>query len=135
MKRLLGWSALSAGVGLGLMQSQRAVVFHFGGMTLAWATVNALIALFALRGVAKKARQNADDPTVLSGVHHLYKLLWLNFGLDTLYIAVGIWLARWGMDDPMLVGFGWAVVVQGAFLLIFDGWHGWRLGKQFITRP
>jgi hypothetical protein len=29
----------------------------------------------------------------------------------------------------MLHGFGWAVVVQGAFLLMFDAWHGWRLPR------
>ncbi len=135
MRQLLGWSALCGGVGVALMQSDRPLIFHFGGMTLAWAVINALIALFALRGVSKKARQNADTPTVLGWARHLHKLLWINFGLDILYIAVGVGLARWNISNPMLVGFGWAVVIQGAFLLLFDGWHGWRVGKQFITSP
>ncbi|MFQ3611583.1 MAG: hypothetical protein SNJ72_08830 [Fimbriimonadales bacterium] len=135
MRQLLGWAAVSAGIGVGLMQSQRALVFHFGGMTLAWALINALIALFALRGVRQKASQNADATTVQGWVRHLHKLLWLNFGLDVLYIAIGVGLVRWDTSNPMLVGFGWAVIVQGAFLLLFDGWHGWRVGKRFITQP
>ena len=49
--------------------------------------------------------------------------------LDGVYIAVGVGLTQWDPANRMLHGFGWAVVVQGAFLLMFDAWHGWRLPR------
>ncbi len=133
MYQLLAWAGLCGGVGVAMMLSTREAIRAFGGMTLAWAVVNALIALFALRGVRHKARQSADAETMRGWARQLYRLLWINFGLDILYIAVGVALARWDVANRMLVGFGWAVVVQGAFLLLFDGWHGWRVRRRFLA--
>jgi len=101
----------------------------FGGMTVAWAVINALIALFALRGVRRKAQQNADAPTQQGWMRQLVRLLWVNAALDGVYIAVGVGLTLWDPANRMLHGFGWAVIVQGAFLLVFDAWHGWRLPR------
>ena len=42
----------------------------------------------------------------------------MDIGLDVGYIVAGIVLAT--RSQPLLKGFGWAVVVQGLFLLIFD---------------
>ncbi|MEN2982342.1 MAG: hypothetical protein ABDH20_07275 [Thermus sp.] len=47
--------------------------------------------------------------------------------MDLLYIAGGIWLAT--RPDPRLQGAGWAVGLQGAFLLVFDLYHALTLGK------
>ena len=59
----------------------------------------------------------------------LLRLLWLNVAPDVVYIAVGVGLTLWEPTDRMLHGFGWAVIVQGEFLLGFDAWHGWRLPR------
>lgn len=48
----------------------------------------------------------------------LRKVLMVNSGLDLVYILTGIILAT--RKQPLLKGFGWAVLVQGAFLLVFD---------------
>jgi type IV secretory pathway VirB6-like protein len=48
----------------------------------------------------------------------LRQVLSINSGLDVGYIVAGIVLAT--SSQPLLKGFGWAVVVQGLFLLIFD---------------
>ncbi len=48
----------------------------------------------------------------------LRQILSINSGLDVGYIVAGIVLAT--RSQPLLKGFGWAVVVQGLFLLIFD---------------
>lgn len=127
MYQLLFWAGLSLGVGLPMTLSTREWVRAFGGMTAAWAAVNALIALLALRGVRKKAQQNADAATIEGWVRQLLRLLWINVALDALYIAVGVGLIVAVPENRMLNGFGWAIVVQGAFLLLFDAWHGMRL--------
>jgi polyferredoxin len=129
MRQLLFWAALSFGAGLPMMLSTREWVRAFGGMTVAWAVINALIALFALRGVRRKAQQNADAPTQQGWMRQLVRLLWVNAALDGVYIAVGVGLTLWDPANRMLHGFGWAVIVQGAFLLVFDAWHGWRLPR------
>jgi hypothetical protein len=52
----------------------------------------------------------------------LRNLLLINAGIDVLYIAGGVFLLT--RPDPMWQGAGWGVVLQGAFLLIFDLWQG-----------
>ncbi|MDW8106556.1 MAG: hypothetical protein RMK45_03645 [Armatimonadota bacterium] len=133
MYQLLFWAGLSLGVGLSMMLSAREWVRSFGGMTAAWATVNILIALLALRGVHRKAKQPADAATVRQWARQLVRLLWINVGLDCLYILVGAGLIMWEPTNRMLNGFGWAVVIQGAFLLVFDAWHGVKVGKMQVA--
>jgi hypothetical protein len=54
----------------------------------------------------------------------LRKILMVNSGLDLAYITTGIILAT--RQKPLLKGFGWAVLIQGLFLLIFDlSFLGW----------
>jgi len=130
MYQLLFWAGLSFGVALPMLFSSREWVRSFGGMTAGWAVVNALIALFALRGVRRKMAQNADEATTGAWMRQLVRLLWINAGLDVLYIIVGVGLTLWDPANRMLNAFGWAIVIQGAFLLVFDGWHAMRLPHQ-----
>jgi hypothetical protein len=54
----------------------------------------------------------------------LRKILMVNSGLDLAYITTGVILAT--RQKPLLKGFGWAVLIQGLFLLIFDlSFLGW----------
>ncbi len=130
MTQLLFWAGLSFGAGAPMMLSTREWVRAFGGMTVAWAVINALIALFAQRGVRRKAQQNADAATQRQWMRQLVRLLWMNAVLDVGYILVGVGLTLWDPANRMLHGFGWAVMVQGAFLLLFDAWHGYRLPRR-----
>lgn len=130
MYQLLFWAGLSLGVAIPMILSTREWVRSFGGMTTAWAVINALIALFALRGVYKKAQQPADAETTQGWMRQLVRLLWMNAALDVVYVLIGVGLIMWDPANRMLNGFGWAVVIQGAFLLIFDAYHGWRLPKR-----
>ncbi|MFM7110405.1 MAG: DUF6992 family protein [Planctomycetota bacterium] len=49
----------------------------------------------------------------------LRNVLAINSGLDVAYIASGAFLAM-RFTSPLVRGFGWAVILQGAFLLVFD---------------
>jgi len=57
----------------------------------------------------------------------LLPFLRFNTGLDVLYVVVaGFLLSR---KKPMLRGFGLGVLVQGAFLLLFDGYFWWKCAQ------
>lgn len=77
-------------------------------MTGVWALVNAAIAYVGWLGA---------EPDLAN----LRRLLWINAGLDVLYVAVGLGL--WMRPRPMLKGFGLAIAIQGLFLLFFDLLH------------
>jgi hypothetical protein len=54
--------------------------------------------------------------------HGIEKILLLNCGLDLGYIAMGGYLVERGRRKEKLqwIGFGKSIVLQGAFLLVFD---------------
>ncbi|WP_199489917.1 hypothetical protein [Meiothermus sp. QL-1] len=104
--RLLAWSVpwTLTGAVMGLA-SQDPWTRGFWLTSAAWTSVNSGVALAGLL---------APEPSKAQ----LRELLYLNAGLDLLYIAGGLWLAS--QPDPTRQGAGWAVVVQGAWLLLFD---------------
>lgn len=81
-------------------------------MTGVWALVNAAIAYGSWLGAE-------PDPA------HLRQLLWINAGLDIVYIAIGLGL--WMRPKPVLKGFGIAIVVQGLYLFFFDLFHALQM--------
>lgn len=84
----------------------------FWFMTGVWALVNAAIAYAGWLGA---------EPDPIS----LRQLLWINAGLDTLYVTAGLIL--WMRPKPMHKGFGLAIVLQGFFLLGFDVFHALQI--------
>lgn len=63
-------------------------------------------------------------------VDALATILKANMLLNVGYIVAGVVLA--GRPTAQLRGFGWAVIVQGCFLLLFDLYH-YRLCWQPVT--
>jgi len=87
---------------------------HFAIQTGAWGTVNALIALWAWRGLAMRD---------FAGTQKLLNILWLNTGLDVGYAAVGLTLVivGWRWERRLgAVGAGLGVVLQGLALALLD---------------
>ncbi|QDV36694.1 DUF6992 family protein [Tautonia plasticadhaerens] len=109
---LLLWSLASLGaatVGLYARPSEFWRSFWF--MSGIWGLIDGLIGWSALLGEPGTAAK-------------LLPALRINAGLDLLYLAsAGVLLSRKG---PMLRGFGLGVLVQGSFLLAFDGYYWWR---------
>ncbi len=109
-KRLLVWAlpwmgAGIAGLWLASSDSQRG----FWGMSGAWGFVNGAIALIGLLGA------ETNDYTSLRTT------LWVNAGLDVLYVASGLYLLS--RPEETWRGGGVAILIQGGFLLIFDILH------------
>lgn len=104
---LMGWSVLwIVGSAIGLWTTTHAPAKRaFWFMTAMWCAVNIAIACVAL----------IDPPESVAAFR---RVLLLNGGLDVGYLAVGALLLS--RPKPVLKGFGVAILVQGAFLLVFD---------------
>lgn len=111
------WGGLSARNAIGTSR-------YFHQMNAAWNTVNLGIAVLgyyqaqhtdpAAWSLAESIRQN----------YKLEKILLLNTGLDLAYMAGGAWMIEKGKnatENPdRWKGFGKSLILQGAFLLVFD---------------
>jgi hypothetical protein len=117
--------------GLGLVILDGSPWTAFGIQALAWGAVDALIALVGLWATQRRRAQLADPaaPRRLAQEERtLRRLLWINTGLDVLYVAAGLAISlTLGSTDRRWQGHGWGIMVQGAFLFIFDLVHAQRV--------
>lgn len=86
----------------------------FWRMTGIWSLIDAVIAIGTLT-----SKPSAD----LSGT---LRFLVINEGLDLVYVVVGAAMI-WRSAKPMIKGFGGAIIIQGLFLLLLDGFLIYRL--------
>jgi esterase/lipase len=125
-RRLLLWSVLSIAAGALMAAFSTSPWWRgFGVQLLVWGGIDAAIALFAQR-VSRKRRESIahDREAVEREARKLRRLLWINTGLDILYVTGGfVLLGTLGEQDPFMAGTGWGIVVQGAFLFFFDLLH------------
>ena len=110
--RLLLWSAFSLLAGLFIWFATDEFGRGFGIQAVAWALVDALIALI---GAAAAVRRKFTANTIR-------KVLWINSGLDMLYILGGFWVIQ-TRTEMFWQGTGWGIVLQGTFLFFFDLFH------------
>ena len=103
----------------------------FGQQNAAWGAIDAGIALFGQsRADRQSAQPDADHPAVQAKEGaQLRFLLFVNTAVDIFYMLGGLWLLKGrgrGSDAAAARwrGHGLGIVVQGAFLFIFDLVHG-----------
>jgi len=133
-RRLLIWSALSVLVGLALWLGGADFWRGFGIQAALWGGIDAVIALAGLRGVAARLEGAVYADENARKARSLRRVLWINGGLDVLYILAGVGLLLWG-KSALLHGMGWGIIVQGAFLLIFDVLHALGTPMEEIRLP
>lgn len=109
------WGGIAAGQTTGEVKA-----FH--QMNLYWNSVNLLIAGFGYW----QATQNPGDLgflETLEAQQSIEKILLVNAALDVAYMAGGLYLKERGLrkSNLKLQGFGKSIILQGAFLLLFDG--------------
>lgn len=118
--RLAIWGGASLIVGgallalLRLRRERSSLLHHFAIQTAAWGAVDLALALLG------RQRLELRD---LAGATRLDRSLWLNIGLDTGYVMVGLTLLVLGWRvarRPGLVGAGLGVIVQGSGLAVLD---------------
>lgn len=133
--QLAAWAFASVALGAALLLAWQLawlpdavvpVARGFAIQCLVWGAIDGAIALLGTRDLRR--RRAAGEHTDAGGSHafaaRLRKLLRLNAGLDVVYVLAGVALVLlW--RTPEGLGHGLGVMVQGGFLLAFDGWHGW----------
>lgn len=94
----------------------------FHQMNLYWNSVNLLIAGFGY-WQATKENPGTDFWATMEAQQEIEKILLLNGALDLAYMAGGLYMKERGLrtGNSKLIGFGKSVILQGAFLLVFDG--------------
>ena len=133
--QLFGWSALSVFGGVGTLLLLRDPFWQGVGLQgVVWGVIDAGIAFFGQLAMRRKLSDIYDPnerPLQRKEARRLRRLLFINAGLDVLYVAVGVGLiVTLGADDAFARGNGVGVTIQGAFLLLFDLFHGWQTSKM-----
>ncbi|MEX1188338.1 MAG: hypothetical protein WED33_03705 [Bacteroidia bacterium] len=125
MKVLGTWSLINITSGLILRNNTMGEDRYFHEMNAIWNTVNLGLAASGFIKVSKEQPENSAF-AVLDKQLQLEKTLLLNSGLDIAYITAGAYLLERSknennpIDRQRFRGYGRGLVLQGAFLLIFD---------------
>lgn len=129
--RLLAWSALSVAISTLALFSASPFLRGLCIQFFAWGIVDAAIAFFGAKASAKKRLKITGSDRGEKEAEEsrwLEKVLWVNTGLDVLYVIGGVWLMQgWGAESPLWRGHGLGVVIQGGFLFFFDCFHAFAL--------
>ncbi|MFN8382422.1 MAG: hypothetical protein U0V02_10800 [Anaerolineales bacterium] len=125
--RLPVWSALSLLAGLYFWFAAIEFGRGFGIQLVAWGAVDAAIAIIGAKTSAR--RKSTADPK--KEALFIRRVLWINFGVDMVYILGGFWVIR-TYSEMFWQGTGYGIILQGAFLFLFDLIHALRVPTEVI---
>lgn len=135
-RQLRRWAYFSIITGI-ILQFFSRLSRGIGTQFIGWGIVNYLIAWGGSKSTQarREALPNPETPDQQqSEANNLHRLLVINSFLDVLYIAGGFGLARTnGHKDQFARGSGIGILLQGAFLLVFDIFQAFRLQNRFRT--
>ncbi|GAB5490102.1 MAG: hypothetical protein Phog2KO_03170 [Phototrophicaceae bacterium] len=131
-KRLLRWSIGSIVVGL-LMRFGGKFGKNLGNQFISWGLIDAAIAVGGQ--IAKRNRidhmDNPGKPEIKrEEAENLSRVLWVNAGLDVLYMIWGFMWAKRDKGDGVARGNGIGIIIQGLFLFVFDIFHARNMPKN-----
>ena len=95
----------------------------FHQMNIGWNAFNFGLAAFGYYAALKENPATIDGFNTINEHYKLQKIFLLNTGLDVAYVASGAWLierSKTANKPEQMKGFGQAVIMNGAFLFIFD---------------
>lgn len=105
---LFAWAVINIVAGLFMSRRTTGTRQAFWRMTTWWNMVNFVVAGLALAGIMREA------PPAATAIQ-TFKF---NTAFDAAYIMTGVILTR--SAKPNIVGYGWALIPQGAFLFLVD---------------
>lgn len=119
---LAWWSMLNIAGGWAAVLWWSGSAYYFWMMGIVWGIINFAVALGVFSHTFYRKFQRCDAFERFEAQRHVEKLMFLNIGIDTAYVFVGLLLREHsfvsGVAHPdMWLGFGWSIVVQGIFLL------------------
>ena len=123
MKVLGSWGIANTVVGGIGWANSSGQTKYFYQMNTFWGIANIGAAVLGYTGAEKARDKNYTVTETLKEQKKIQKIFLINAGLDVAYIGTGIYLDHRGNthSDDKLKGYGKAVILQGAFLLLFDG--------------
>lgn len=94
-------------------------------MGLVWGLINFAISMAIFNHTFYKKFHRGNSFERFEAQRHVEKIMFLNIGIDTAYIFAGLLLREHSFvssvaHTDLWLGFGWAVIVQGIFLLVQD---------------
>ncbi len=140
-RRLLLWSVVSMVIGAALLVFGDPFWRGFGLQAVVWGGVDAAIAFFGRRTsntrLLKHVAAGGNPASLVEReAKNLRRLLWINTGLDVLYVVGGAALViTLGQSDLFARGNGWGIIVQGGFLFLFDLLHALAVPRQAAGLP
>ncbi|MGI4020089.1 MAG: DUF6992 family protein [Janthinobacterium lividum] len=123
MKVLGGWALANIAIGSVAFYRTKGVSRYFNQMNIFWNVVNLGIATAGFYGAKEALNKQSNLAQSMHEQHQTEQILLFNAGLDVAYIAGGLYLGQRGINknSERLRGYGNSVILQGAFLLLFDG--------------
>ncbi|MDO3627717.1 hypothetical protein [Mucilaginibacter sp. BT774] len=96
---------------------------YFFQMNTIWGAVDFGTALLGYASVQKYRKKNLTAAETLEQQKKLEKIFLINGALDIAYLGTGTYLKLVGdsRHSPIMRGYGESILMQGGFLLIFDG--------------
>lgn len=124
MMVLGGWAIGNIAVGSVMMGQREGKDKYFHQMNTGWGAINLGIATFAYLSATQSDPGSFDTFQTIQEQYSMQKILLFNAGLDLAYMAGGTYLIERSKNTEnrpeRLRGFGESIILQGAFLLVFD---------------
>lgn len=123
MKVLGGWALANMAIGSFAYFNSSGKKKYFNQMNVMWNVVNLGLATAGYFGAKADLNEQLSLARSLKDQQKIEQILLLNAGLDVGYIAAGLYLNERGLrkSSDRLQGYGKALLIQGTFLLVFDG--------------
>jgi hypothetical protein len=123
MEVLGSWAIVNIGAGAaGWAASKGGSNKYFYQMDALWNVANLGAAILGYTGVQENRNKQLNPAESLKAQQKMEKVFLINGGLDVAYIGTGIFLQHRGdsRNSDRLRGYGSSIILQGAFLLLFD---------------
>jgi hypothetical protein len=122
MLTLGGWAVGNLALGGYFWATNEGASRYFHQMNVLWNTVNLGLATSGYLGAQPGNAEGLNALETLQAFQSLEKILLFNAGLDVGYVATGLYLRERGRrrDQQRLRGYGRSLLLQGAFLFLFD---------------
>ncbi len=119
MYTLLGWSSTNIIAGTIASTQTEGSARYFHQMNAMWNTVNLGLSIGGLLQERKLKIKSLEDLNTRQ--KKLEKIFLINGGLDLVYMGVGTGLLLSKNDTDTKQGYGQSLLLQGGFLMLFDG--------------
>lgn len=119
MISLVSWSMSNLAGGLYYRSETSGSTKYFHEMNAMWNTVNFGIGVAGL--IQEFKQKQVDYPEYLKLQKKYERIFLINSGLDLIYIGVGSTMSFSGKSNERSTGYGQSLMLQGGYLLLFDG--------------